>query len=56
MKLFVRSVNPYFCGSFLAWMLAYIEQINAVLQALALTVSLAVGLIGLFKQFKRKKS
>lgn len=50
------NVNPYFCGSFLAWALAHIEQINSILQALALTVSLAVGLVGLMKQFKKQKA
>lgn len=52
----IRNVNPYFCGSLLSWLLSHIEQLNSVLQALALTVSLAVGIIGLLKQFKRKKA
>lgn len=41
--------------SFGGWLLSFITEINSILQAVVLLVSLLAGLLSVIRQFKEKK-
>lgn len=45
----------YAAVTFTGWVVSFITEANTILQALVLLVSLLIGLIGLFKQLRKKK-